>query len=323
MTARRTSRGGFTLVELIVASVIAALVAGSTVMAMSRLLALRSRASGHEQAFGRADAAAADIARDLANALRDWNLPFARVAINDSGDEGEPHDELLLLAHSARRARPGSDTPEGGDYEIQYRIAPLVSKADQPALWRRIDPAHDVALDGGGVASAAVAGVTTLALEANDGEQWFPTWDSDRDGLPHAVRVTITASSDDRRVFATARRTVAIDRVPIPIDTSATGDTGTTGPTGSTGPAGSTGTPSGGNPTPTPTPTPTPAPGGGGGGRGGGGRGGGGNGGDRGGGPPPGGGNGGGRGGGGGGQGGGGGNRAGNTGGGPPPGGGQ
>ena len=268
-------------------------------MAMSRLLAIRARASGHEQAFGRADAAAADIARDLSNALRDWNLSFARVAINDSGDEGEAHDELLFLAHSARRARPAGDAPEGGEYEVQYRIAPLLSKPDQPALWRRIDTAHDLALDGGGVASVAVAGVTSLSLEATDGEQWFPSWDSDRDGLPHAVRVTITAASDDRTVSATARRTVALDRTPIPIDTSATGDTGATSPTGSTGPAGSTGAPGGGTPTPTPGPTPTPTTGGaGGGGRGGGGnQGGGGNGGNGGrggggaGGPPAGGGN--------------------------------
>ena len=40
------------------------------------------------------------------------------------------------------------------------------------------------------VAAAAVAG----ALEAYDGDLWYPSWDSDFDGLPLAIRVTVVAS---------------------------------------------------------------------------------------------------------------------------------
>jgi hypothetical protein len=271
-------------------------------MSLSQLLGLKGRSVAREQAFGRADAAAAGIARDLENALRDWNLSYTRVAVIDSGEGDQAHDELMLLAHSPRRARPGTDTPEGGDYEVQYRIVPLQSNPARQALWRRIDPSLDIAIDGGGIASAVVAGVTSLQIDACDSDAWYEAWDSDNDGLPHAVRVLVTAVSDDGKVTASARRVVAIDRVPVPIDPNAdTGATGDSGATGATG-GGQTPAPTSG----TPAPTPTPGGGGGGGrGGGGGGRGGGGTGGGGGGGGGPAGG--GGRGGGGGGTGGGGG----------------
>lgn len=230
-----TARRGFTLVELVVAAVVAALVAGSASMALSQLLNLKARSAGREQAFGRADAAAASIARDVENTLRDYDLTFAKVAVTDGGDDAQAKDEILLLGHSARRARARDDTPEGGEYELQYRVAPLNSDPKSSALWRRIDPAHDDSIDAGGVASALVAGVSGLQIQAYDGDQWLETWDSDNDGLPHAVRVTVTAKSDDGRVTAMARRVVAIDRVPIPIDMSATGDTGASGATGASG----------------------------------------------------------------------------------------
>ncbi|MEX2219386.1 MAG: prepilin-type N-terminal cleavage/methylation domain-containing protein, partial [Phycisphaerales bacterium] len=266
-TARATSRArprGFTLVELIVASVVGAMVAGATVMSMSQLLSMKARAVGRQQAYGRAEAAAATVARDLVNAIRDSDLAHARVAVMDSGDAEQPQDQLLLLARSARRARPGGEDPEGGAYEVHLRIAPLASRPETSALWRRIDPALDIAIDGGGVASAVVSGVVSMQAEATDGEAWFEAWDSDLDGMPHAVRVTITASSDDGRVTAVARRTVAIDRVPIPPEPpDESAPTGATGPTGDPAAPAGGGTPTGGSPAPSPGPVPGGGSGGG------------------------------------------------------------
>ena len=52
-----------------------------------------------------------------------------------------------------------------------------------------------------------------------DGENWFPTWDSDVSGYPHAVRVTVVAAADEREVTAAARRVTALDRTPLPLVT--------------------------------------------------------------------------------------------------------
>ena len=69
-----------------------------------------------------------------------------------------------------------------------------------------------------------VPGVVEVAVEAYDGDQWFRDWDSDYDGLPLAVRVTVTASgcrlgADEYDApLATLRTVVPIDRVPPPAD---------------------------------------------------------------------------------------------------------
>lgn len=237
---------GFTLVELVVASVIGALLAGSTVVAVSQLLRARERSAARQQAYGRAEVAAALIALDAANAVRDHELRFVKVAVLDSGDGAEARDEVLMLARLGRRARPGGDGPEGDEYEIHYRVAPLISEPGMSALWRRVDPALDQALDAGGVASAVVAGVVGLDIAASDGQVWFPSWDSDRDGMPHALRITVQARSDDGRVSAVIRRVVAFDRVPVPAQEQA--ETAPASPararTRETAPAGDEATPS-------------------------------------------------------------------------------
>jgi hypothetical protein len=61
-------------------------------------------------------------------------------------------------------------------------------------------------------------------IEAYDGRAWYNTWDSDMEGLPVAVRITITSSGhrgpDDvyEAPRAMLRTVVPIDRVLIPKD---------------------------------------------------------------------------------------------------------
>ena len=101
---------------------------------------------------------------------------------------------------------------------------------------------------------------TARSVEASDGSEWFGAWNSDSDGLPHLVRVTVTARSDDGTGVATFRRVVAVDRVPIPPvpmeeesgsggqpsgDQSGTG--GSTGTNPGTAPTGGGGNTGGGN----------------------------------------------------------------------------
>jgi hypothetical protein len=56
-----------------------------------------------------------------------------------------------------------------------------------------------------------------VRIQAFDGTTWFDDWDTDSDGYPHAVRVTVTARSDDGSVTRVSRRTIAVDRVPLPV----------------------------------------------------------------------------------------------------------
>jgi len=209
-------RRGFTLVELIVAAVIAALVAGSAVASVTQMLKLKAKSAARQQAYERADMATGRMALDLANIVRHHNLQFARVSVTDGGTGPTARDGLMLLTRSVRPVRDEMDAAEGGEYEVQYRVKPYSATDQTSALWRRRDPAHDLFMDAGGVAAPLVRCIKTVSIQAYDGNDWFDSWDSDADGYPHAIRVEITVDSDDGTATATSRRTIAIDRTPLP-----------------------------------------------------------------------------------------------------------
>jgi len=251
------NRHAFTLVELIVTTVIGVVIAGAVTTSISQFLRARSASASRHEAYSRAESAAARIATDLLNTVRNPDLLYSRISITPGASDAS--DELLVLTKSTRPLRGDEYNPEGDEYESQFRIAPGAN--GRPALWRRLDPGLDLYVDAGGIAAPVVPGVIGLSLEGYDGTEWFDKWDSDTDGLPHAVRVTITALSDDGRTRAVARRLVAIDRVPLPPeDTSAESDSSEPTSPGNSGSSGSGG-----------TPQPTPGGSGGGGGGGGGG----------------------------------------------------
>jgi prepilin-type N-terminal cleavage/methylation domain-containing protein len=253
------ARRGFSLIELIVSAVVLAMLAGATAVSISRSIRSRDDTAARREAFARAEQAASRIAMDVATVVRDSDLYFTRMLISDSGDASEfSADEMLLLSRSLRPVRgqrDPADPYEAGTREVQWRVEAAVSRPlpdgvlRDPGLtlWRRVDPTPDTALDAGGVASPIADGVLSLSIEAaevtNESETWYTSWDSDYDGIPHAVRIVVTAVSDlDPRKTATVRRVIAIDRVASPIaspveEPSGTGSTGTdtSGETGGTG----------------------------------------------------------------------------------------
>ncbi len=222
----RTSRNaGFTLIELVVVAIIIAGLASAVTVAISQTLRARSASEARQSARIRADAAVSRIAMDVHDAVREGDLFHARILITDRAIAGVARDELLLFTRSMRVVRPNASSPEGAEFEVQYRLASdaLASTGRAPAtkkpgltLWRRVDPIPDDVPDGGGVVSPVVEGVTAVSIEAFDSEAWRPTWDSDRDGYPHAVRIVAVATSDDGKVTQTARSVVALDRTPLP-----------------------------------------------------------------------------------------------------------
>jgi prepilin-type N-terminal cleavage/methylation domain-containing protein len=240
----RGARSGFTLVELVVASVIGVIIAGATATAMSQMIKAKGASASHQQAFSRAESVASRMVVDLQNTMRDADLQYCRLQIMSSGAGPSQRDELLVLMRSLRTVRP--DEVEGDEYEAQYRISPSLAGEVGDAFWRRVDQAHDDSQDGGGVATPIAAGAVSLDIQATDGTAWFESWDSDSDGLPHAVRLIVTAKSEDGKTTATVRRVVAIDRVPIAPPATDTSSTGTNSGSGSSRSSGS-GSSSGGS----------------------------------------------------------------------------
>lgn len=209
--------------ELVVASLVGVLVATGTAAAISQMYRARNHSRSHQQAFQRADTAAARIALDVSTALRRSDPLQQCVRITNGGGPGAERDELLVLMTSMRPLRGADGEAEGQEYEVQYRVEPGVDGRE--ALWRRMDIGLDEYIDGGGIATPIAGGITALSFLATDQSgEWLEQWDSDSDGLPHAIKVTITAMADDGRASATGVRIIAIDRVPLPPVTDAEGE---------------------------------------------------------------------------------------------------
>lgn len=211
--------------ELVVGGVVVAIIGAGIVSTVANMVKAKNRSVARQQAYARADAAGARIATDIESAVRSSTLTECRVQVLDGGAGPVQRDGLLVLMHSMKKVRGREDIAEGGEYESQYRID---GAGPTGGLWHRVDPAFDRAQDAGGVASLLAPGVVSFSVEASDATTWFPSWDSDSDGLPHAVRVVIRAQSDDGTSEATVRRVIAIDRVPIPPDTTSTTTSGST-----------------------------------------------------------------------------------------------
>jgi type II secretion system protein J len=234
------TRRGFTLVEVIVASVIITLIAGATTVVILRALKSKDSSAARQEAFSRAYAAAQLVAKDLHRLTRERDASRVRLLLTPGGSGasagGEAvgvYDDVLMLVSTLRSVRPMGERAESPVHEVQYRVKPDPDAGeDVQALWKREDPYPDDYLDAGGVASPVVTGIVGMSVEATDaGEAWDSVWDSDYDGIPHAVRVTVTAEGGGvtSKVRSTARVVVAIDRTPIPKDLPTTTPTSTGG----------------------------------------------------------------------------------------------
>jgi uncharacterized membrane protein YgcG len=218
-----TRRRGFTLVELMVAGVMAAFVLGAVSLCLAQLSDAKTGSRMSLEAHLRADAALAALQRNIVSILRDEDLFYTRLLLYD-GSTNTPlgrmdRDEILVFNTQLRAIRDLDFMGDGMEFETQFRVE---SDALGPALWQRRDAVPDEYPRGGGVATPLVAGVVSLSIEVYDGDLWYDDWDSDYDGLPLAVRVTVVASghSDEHDVWeaplATVRTVIAIDRVLPP-----------------------------------------------------------------------------------------------------------
>ena len=218
-------RRGFTLVELMVAAVMSAFVLGAVSMSLSQLSRAKSGGRAQLAAHLRADAALNAVRRDIVSVLRDTDLFWTRLLLTDQSISSPygplDRDEILVFNSQLRPIRDLDFIGDGAEFETHLRIE---EDADGIVLWRRRDAVPDEYPRGGGVAIPLISGVVGLSMEAYDGELWYPSWDSDFDGLPLAIRVTVVASGcrdgqdPYESTLAILRTVIPIDRVPPPIE---------------------------------------------------------------------------------------------------------
>ncbi len=224
-TTHSPTRRGFTMVELILASVLMALLLMAMGLAMQQIVKSRNSVRGRIEAHLRADAALSLVRRDLASVLRRSDLYFTRVLLEDrmttlDGVEVD-RDDILIFNNRLQATRDIEYNGDGLEFETQYRV-----EDDDlgSVLLQRRDAMPDAYPRGGGLVTPAAEGIIGLSIEAWDGRTWHAEWDSDRDGLPWAFRITVEATgappgeSTADHPSAVLRTVVPLDRSTMPLD---------------------------------------------------------------------------------------------------------
>jgi type II secretion system protein J len=182
-------RGGFTLLEVILASTLTAFVA---MVAVAGLRSVSSTRQTVDRAWAAADSlryAADRIERDLASVVRGQGVIF----------EGQAADSAMELPMSLRMrvyqndpARP--QAVESDLYEVEYT---LLQSEENVLFVRRICPLVGVEIDreetAGGMLTVLSESIVDFQIRYYDGTEWLDEWLTETE-LPRLVMITLAAA---------------------------------------------------------------------------------------------------------------------------------
>ena len=180
---------GFTLLEVMVASVIGAFIA------MVSVGALRAVTAG--QAMVNTNIAAADelryavelIRSDLANVYRDGSADAMKFV----GTFAETDDNMMtsLTMRIVSIANTRRSQPEGDIHEVQYYLAKSEEKS---LLMRRLYPVVGTEAEEelpGGVLTTIAENIAGFELMYFNGEEWVSEWPAELNSLPQMVEIVL------------------------------------------------------------------------------------------------------------------------------------
>ena len=195
--------------ELIVATTLTVLVAGSTVAILRSTSAACQRADKQLELQQQARAGVLAVATALRNAARQIDKEMALEGIDDwLGQRGRevPADRILFFTVSHKTIRHSQ--PESDVKECEFFLSELPDRT-WPVLMRRSDPTRNEQPDDGGVVELVAENVLGLNLTYHDGIEWRDAWPKDRGGWPVAVRIELTVLNEkEPRMLWTTRRVV-------------------------------------------------------------------------------------------------------------------
>lgn len=186
-----SSNRGFTLLEILIATVLLGILSASLYGSYFTVLRARERVSDGMEARRELGSTLDLIRREFAAARFDRSDRRLRFVVEDRDNFGKPASSLEL---TAMVPASGQGRKESGISAIRYR---LVEKDKKQVLTRR---EQDIFFE-----SADVAGypqmerISSFLVECHDGSKWVRSWDTALNGaLPKMLRITVQVEEDGR-----------------------------------------------------------------------------------------------------------------------------
>jgi general secretion pathway protein J len=197
------ARSGFTLVEVLIAMAITAVVGAMALGAFSRSAAARQSVEEQDERIGGATAALTRMSRELSSAFVSEHFDRARYRDRPTvfkGRDGGDRDSLLFttMAH----VRGIRDAKESDQSVVEYLVDADPEFPGQYALFRREKIRIDDEPDRGGVKSLLLHHVKGFDVEYWDWQkqEWVRDWSTapgDRTLLPPRVKIKLTMTMAD------------------------------------------------------------------------------------------------------------------------------
>ena len=179
---------GFTLVELLLATVIGALVVAVAAGTLRSVARARERADYYSEMLAHGRYALNQIRNDLANFYRCGDRNQMCLEGRSGGSANYPADRLRAYVVSDRAV--GERLGESDVYEVEYMLREQAGRAER-YLARRVAPVLNAQVGNEkGILSEVSRYVRVLEFEYFDGQTWQRRWGRSMD-YPELVRVTM------------------------------------------------------------------------------------------------------------------------------------
>lgn len=191
-TAPKSRASGFTLLEVLVASIIGAFIAISAASSLRSIISSRDKIADRAAAAAQLRFAAETIKKDLINIYRDADIANVKlIGLSNLSDYG-PSDNILF--HTVNRVKARPDQPEGDVYEVEYGL--LFDEQNKSYLIRRLwpnpidlDPTLGVELPPTGVVTILGENIVMFDILFFYQDQWVEDWPEEMEELPALISV--------------------------------------------------------------------------------------------------------------------------------------